>query len=212
MIALTATVATIVVTETRSQDGPLTGFKEECASIGIDGYNDFISKISVDVPFEPFDSSPATFYASDSMESYCSARPDEGLHDPGDEVGKITPEYHSAMVNRLSIKINYGDSHFSSELNIDGGTADHEENIKGWDFAIPGVLEVYDEKWTTYIDTLRGVVTSVYELENLQVVIELTIRLEQNLNTANDEYQAIVALNQEVAEGIRDRAIERREG
>lgn len=186
----------------------LRGQDSECESIDIGDYNSVLTTWFDGVPVEPFGDSGGNEYDEDTTASYCFTSPDPDHYCTGGGGCEVTAEYHAAIVQRVSIRISYGEHHYDVEKNL-GKTSDSTASIESWDLAVPGITSVDMTPIWADIETLTGTVVSVFEYENLQVVIDSDILMEDRADISGEGVERLVSVHQEIADGIRERAVER---
>lgn len=209
VLAIVMITATVLLSTQLVRGGPtdaLTGAPDDCEAINVSDYNAVIADAFTGVPLEPFHD---VHYADDGS-WWCSTKPDAHQYCP--TASCDSAEFGGLIYNRLSID-------FETDCSdICGLTDDQREEIRGqerkgyedWSWAIPGhIFHTEEASWHDY-HPVYGSIISVYQYENLQIIIKLQVFYDGPVGSSDRLMEAFVDANRETAELLRDRAVERR--
>lgn len=220
VFAAVATAAiTFIATSEREDEVPalLGAVEGECSELDVSPYNSVMADGFAFAPFMTFDHADrSSTYGS--AYSTCETTPDlDNLCETGSQ--ECTDLIYVAGEHNLWVDIAYDCDGFCGLTEEEAAEIPEKEKVEGWDWAVPA----FASRQLSGEDrmnggTYHGQLISVYQYENLQITIDLELgyapertATEEDLNRYDEDLQRFAALNQTLAEDIRDSAIARRE-
>ncbi len=211
LLAAVMVVASLLISTQLSRSGSesgLTGAPGDCEAIDISGYNAVITDMFTGVLLDPFHDADDAHYADDGG-WWCTTAPDPQRYCPVDSCDSA--EYSGLTYNRLWIEVTTDCSDICglTEREREEIQNTKREKYEGWEWVIRGyIFHTEEAPWLDY-RPVRGSIISIYEYENLQILIKLHVIYDAPAGSSDERMEAFTAVNRETAEAIRDRVIGR---